>query len=208
MRKQVVPSIIARTQEELDYRLDKIDFSTVIHLDIMDAKFVNNSSLDFDFNLFKIDHIFEAHLMIENPEEWIDKNWNKVDSFLVHIESCNDPVKLIGLVRDKGKRIGFVLNPKTGVENIADFLGDIDQVLIMAVNPGFYGSRFLPEVLHKVKQLRALKPDLDIEVDGGISDRTIEEVLNSGANLFVSGSHIMNADDSEKVFNDLMLLLE
>ena len=208
MRKQIIPSIIARTQEELDYRLDKIDFSSVIHLDVMDGKFVDNSSLDFDFNLFKIDHIFEAHLMIENPEEWIDKNWNKVDSFLVHIESCNDPVKLIGLVRDKGKRIGFVLNPKTSVDNIADFLGDIDQVLIMAVNPGFYGSRFLPEVLHKVKQLRALKSDLDIEVDGGINDKTIEEVSNSGANLFVSGSHIMNADDSEKVFNDLMLLLE
>lgn len=208
MRKQIIPSIIARTQEELDYRLDKIDFSSVIHLDVMDGKFVDNSSLDFDFNLFKIDHIFEAHLMIENPEEWIDKNWNKVDSFLVHIESCNDPVKLIGLVRDKGKRIGFVLNPKTSVDNISDFLGDIDQVLIMAVNPGFYGSRFLPEVLHKVKQLRALKSDLDIEVDGGINDKTIEEVMNSGANLFVSGSHIMNADDSEKVFNDLMLLLE
>ena len=83
MRKQIVPSIIARNQEELDYRLDKIDFSSVIHLDVMDAKFVDNSSLDFDFNLFKVDHVFEAHLMVENPEEWIDKNWNKVDCFLV-----------------------------------------------------------------------------------------------------------------------------
>jgi ribulose-phosphate 3-epimerase len=174
----------------------------------MDGKFVDNSSLDFDFNLFKIDHVFEAHLMIENPEEWIEKNWNKVDSFLVHIESCNDPIKLINIVKEKGKRIGFVLNPKISVDNITDFLGDIDQVLIMAVNPGFYGSRFLPEVLHKVKQLRALKSDLDIEVDGGINDKTIEEVSNAGANLFVSGSHIMNADDSEKIFNDLMLLLE
>ena len=208
MRKQIIPSIIARTQEELDYRLDKIDFSSVIHLDVMDGKFVDNSSLDFDFNLFKIDHVFEAHLMIENPEEWIEKNWNKVDSFLVHIESCNDPIKLINIVKEKGKRIGFVLNPKISVDNITDFLGDIDQVLIMAVNPGFYGSRFLPEVLHKVKQLRALKSDLDIEVDGGINDKTIEEVSNAGANLFVSGSHIMNADDSEKIFNDLMLLLE
>ena len=208
MRKQIIPSIIARTQEELDYRLDKVGFSPVVHLDVMDGKFVDNSSLDFDFNLFKLDHIFEAHLMIENPEEWVDKNWNKVDCFLIHIESCKDPRKIIDSLRDKGKRVGFVLNPKTSVDNITDFLGDIDQVLVMTVNPGFYGSRFLPEVLHKVKQLRALKPDLDIEVDGGISDKTIEEVMNSGANLFVSGSHIMNADDSEKVFNDLMLLLE
>ena len=128
MRKEIIPSIIARTQEELDYRLDKVGFSPVIHLDVMDGKFVENSSLDFDFNLFKIDHIFEAHLMVENPEEWIDKNWNKVDCFLVHIESCKDPAKLINIVRDKGKRIGFVLNPKTSVENIDDFLGDIDQV--------------------------------------------------------------------------------
>ena len=208
MRKQVVPSIIARTQEELDYRLDKIDFSSVIHLDIMDSKFVNNSSLDFDFNLFKLDHIFEAHLMIENPEEWIDRNWNKVDCFLIHIESCKDPRKIIESLRDKGKRVGFVLNPNTSVDNITDFLGDIDQVLVMTVNPGFYGSRFLSEVLHKVKQLRALKSDLDIEVDGGINNRTIEEVMDSGANLFVSGSNIMNADDPEKNFNDLTSLLE
>jgi ribulose-phosphate 3-epimerase len=208
MRKQIIPSIIARTQEELDYRLDKVDFSPVIHLDVMDGKFVDNSSLDFDFNLFKIDHIFEAHLMIENPEEWIGKNWNKVDAIFVHIESCENPAAVINMIRDKGKRVGFVLNPKTSVDNIADFLGDIDQVLVMTVNPGFYGSRFLPEVLHKVKQLRALKPDLDIEVDGGINDKTIEEVLDAGANLFVSGSYIMNADDPQKVLDELTDLLE
>ena len=126
----------------------------------------------------------------------------------MHIESCKDPMKLINIVREKGIRIGFVLIPETSVDYIADFLGEIDQLLVMTVNPGFYGSRFLPEVLHKVKQLRALKPNLDIEVDGGINDRNIEEVMNSGANLFVSGSHIKNSDDPEKNFNNLITLLE
>jgi ribulose-phosphate 3-epimerase len=141
--------------------------------------------------------------MIENPEKWIEKNWQKVDMILVHYESCNNPESIISDVKSKGKKIGFVLNPETSIEKLAPFIDDIDQVLIMTVNPGFYGSPFLPEMLDKIAELRKLKPDLDIEVDGGVTDKTIALVDKAGANLFVSGSYIMKAENVKDSINSL-----
>ena len=141
--------------------------------------------------------------MIEKPEKWIENNWQKVDTILVHYKSCTDPKGIISNVKNKGKKIGFVLNPETPIEKLTSFIDDIDQVLIMTVNPGFYGSPFLPEMLDKIKELRNLKPDLDIEVDGGVTDKTITLVDRAGANLFVSGSYIMKAEDVKDSINKL-----
>ncbi len=141
--------------------------------------------------------------MIEKPEKWIENNWQKVDTILVHYESCTDPKGIISNVKNKGKKIGFVLNPETPIEKLTSFIDDIDQVLIMIVNPGFYGSPFLPEMLDKIKELRNLKPDLDVEVDGGVTDKTIALVDKAGANLFVSDSHIMKAENVKDSINKL-----
>ena len=141
--------------------------------------------------------------MIEKPEKWIENNWQKVDTILVHYESCTDPEGIISNVKNKGKKIGFVLNPETPIEKLTSFIDDIDQVLIMTVNPGFYGSPFLPEMLDKIKELRNLKPDLDIEVDGGVTDKTIRLVNDAGANMFVSGSYIVKSDDVKAAIDSL-----
>jgi ribulose-phosphate 3-epimerase len=106
-------------------------------------------------------------------------------------------------VKTAGKKIGFVLNPKTPISKLTGFLNDIDQVLIMTVNPGFYGSPFLPEMLEKISDLRKLKPKLDIEVDGGITDKTIGLVDKVGANMFVSGSYVVKSDNVEEAINSL-----
>jgi ribulose-phosphate 3-epimerase len=204
IHKKIIPAIIAKKQEELDELLSKvINVVEIAQLDIMDNEFVPNTSLFFDFRLPKTSCIFEAHLMIANPKKWIEDNWQKVDTILVHYESCDDPKDIISLVKNKGKKIGFVLNPETPIERLAEFIGDIDQVLVMTVNPGFYGSPFLPEMLDKITELRNMKPDLDIEVDGGVTDKTISLVDKAGANLFVSGSYIMKADNVEDSINDL-----
>jgi len=196
VKKQIIPAIIAKSQGELDNLLEKVvDLVEIAQLDIMDEKFVPNMSLFFDFKLPKTSCKFEAHLMIKNPEIWIEKNWEKVDTILIHYESCENPKELIQKVKTKDRRVGFVLNPETSLENIHDFIDEIDQVLIMTVNPGFYGSPFLPEMLDKIKELRALRSYIDIEVDGGVTDKTIDLVNNAGANLFVSGSYIMKAKD-------------
>ena len=141
--------------------------------------------------------------MVEDPEDWIEKNGGKVDTILVHFESNFNPNNIIDFVKKRGKKFGFVLNPETPVDNLSSYIDDLDQVLIMTVNPGFYGSPFLPEMLEKISELRKLKPDLDIEVDGGITDKTIGHVNKAGANLFVSGSYIVKSDNVKKAINSL-----
>lgn len=196
MRKVIIPSVIAKTQQELDEILSKIKgHAQLLQLDIMDNKFVPNSSLDFDFKLPEKEYQFEAHLMIENPEKWIDENWNKVNTIIPHFESAKNPRRLIESVKNKEKRVALALNPETDVEQIKDYLDDLDQVLVMTVHPGFYGSKFLPETLDKIRKLRELQPELDIEVDGGIKLETIEAVYKAGANMFVSGSYLVNAEN-------------
>ena len=208
MEKIILPSIIAVTQEEVNKRINKVkDYAEWLQLDVMDGKFVPTHSLDFDFDLPETNCRYEAHLMVNNPEDWINKHIEKVDALLFHIEPCKDPKKIIQIVKDKGKKIGLAINPETSLEKIKPYLDDIDEVIIMTVTPGFYGSPFLPEQLIKVKELRNLKPILNIEVDGGINDKTIKQASDAGANLFISGSYIVKSDDVQKAINTLKNLI-
>ena len=207
-KKVIIPAIIAKTQDELDSLIDKLgDLVEIAQLDIMDNRFVPNTSLFFNFKLPDSSLKFEAHLMIENPEDWVEKNWQKVDTILIHFETCNNPKEIIADVKNRGKKIGFVLNPETPIKNILSFINDIDQVLIMTVNPGFYGSTFLPDMLDKIRELRDMKSDLDIEVDGGITDKTIDLVDKAGANMFVSGSYIMKSKNVKESIDNLKKLI-
>jgi len=203
-RKMIIPAIIAKTQIELDECLSKVkDFSELVQLDIMDEIFVPNSSLDFDFDVSFSNIRFEAHLMITNPMEWIEKNWWKVDTIIVHFESCKNPKDIIKFVKNKGKKIGMAINPETEVHNVKPYLDDIDQLLIMTVNPGFYGSKFLLETLGKIREARKIKPNLDIEVDGGVTPETIKSIDDAGANMFVSGSYILKSDGVKEAIDSL-----
>ena len=198
MKITIIPSVIAKAQEELDVILSKInDSAQLLQLDIMDGKFVPSHSLDFDFRLPEGKYKFEADLMVEAPEKWVDENSEKVDTIIAHIEAVKSPEGIIKKVKNKGKKIGFALNPETDVDQIKDYLDDIDQVLIMTVHPGFYGSKFLPETLDKIRKLKKLSPelDLDIEVDGGIKPDTITLAYKAGANMFVSGSYLIFSEN-------------
>ena len=208
MKKFVIPAIIAKNQEELDLGIKKVqNFSKIIQLDFMDGVFVPNHSIDFDFKIPKIDCFFEAHLMLKNPLDWIVKNFSKVDMILTHYEALSNPQKVIDFVRNEGKKIGFVLNPETSVDELFDYLDQLDQILIMTVNPGFYGSPFLPEIVNKISELREIAPKLDIEVDGGITDKTIDIVDEAGANMFVSGSYILKSKNIKQAFDRLNKIL-
>jgi ribulose-phosphate 3-epimerase len=196
MRKVIIPAVIAKRQEELDEILSKIShYATLIQLDIMDGKFVPNRSLDFDFRLAENNFLFEAHLMIENPLQWVEGYGGKVDTVIAHFEAIRNPEVFIEAVKGRGKKAAFALNPETEIHQMRDYLFAIDQVLVMTVHPGFYGSKFLPEVMDKIRRLRDLRPDLDIEVDGGIKPDTIGMVDEAGANMFVSGSYLIRSDD-------------
>lgn len=208
LNKQIIPAIIANNQEELEQRIYKVsDYVEIIQLDFMDGNFVPNNSIDFDFKLPKTICKFEAHLMIKDPNIWIEKNYMKVETILVHIESIKNPFEIIKMVKEKAKNIGFVLNPETNINKIVRYIDKIDQILIMTVNPGFYGSPFLPKTLEKIKKIRAIKPDLNIEVDGGITDKTINLVNEAGANFFVSGSYVIKSSNIKKSIDSLKKLI-
>lgn len=207
MKAAIIPAIIAESQDELSEKVKLVKaHAKLIQLDIMDGIFVQNKSLDFDFKLPRTGCKFEAHLMVKNPDKWVKDNWQKADIILIPIESCKNPWQLISFLKTHKKKVGFALNPETPLRKIKDFLDDIDRVLIMTVNPGFYGSKFLPETLEKVRQLGKLKPKMNIEVDGGINPETITMARSAGANLFVSGSYIMNSPNPKEAIENLQKL--
>lgn len=200
--------MIAKTQEELTNNIEKtISFVDRIQLDIMDNIFVPNTSLFFDFKLPDTPCHYEAHLMVQDPMSWIKNHIDKVQTILVHYESDFDMDEIISYVKDHNKNVGFVLNPETSIDVLHDVLDRIDQVLIMTVKPGFYGSPFIPEMTEKIKKLRTLMPDIDIEVDGGVTPDTISLVADAGANLFVSGSYIIKAENPSSSIETLIDLI-
>jgi ribulose-phosphate 3-epimerase len=199
MKKRIVPAVIAKSQKELDEIFQKISgHSELVQLDIMDGKFVPNHSLDFNFRLPRGKYSYEAHLMVENPDIWIEFLGNRVDTIIAHFESATTSPEIIQTIKRRGKKVALALNPETEVEQLFDYLDDLDQVLIMTVHPGFYGSPFLPEVMKKIKTLRQMRPEMDIEADGGIKPETIEMVDEAGANLFVSGSYLVKSDNIQE----------
>jgi len=208
MKKQIIPSIIAKNQKELDKRFNKVkNLSTKFHLDIMDGKFVKNKSLMFDFKLPKKKQ-YEAHLMIKSPETWIKKNSQKVNFIIFHYESSKNPKTIIKLLKQKNKKIGISINPKTSINKIKPYLPQIDKVLIMTVYPGKYGAKFLNKMIIKIKQLRKLKPKLNFQVDGGINENTIKKVNKAGADIFVSGSYLQKSIDNKQAFLKLKSLIK
>ena len=200
--KQIIPSLIATSQEELCKRFDKVkNYFGTFHLDIMDGKFVKNKSLFFYFALPKKRFAYEVHLMINNPQGWIKKNWGKSNLIIFHIESLRNEKEIkevIKLIKSKRKKVGIAINPKTKGEKIIPYLNLIDRVLIMTVTPGKYGSKFLPDTLKKIKEIKKLKPKLEISVDGGINYKTIIFTKKFGVNKFTIGSYLQKSENIKK----------
>ena len=206
MKNQIIPSIIANSQEELNGRIRKAN-SKIFQLDVMDGKFVKNKSLLFDFKAPK-GKKYEAHLMVSDPWKWVRENSEKVDTIIFHVESTDDTGEMIKLIKSKKKKVGIAINPETSIKEVIPFLNKINVVLVMTANPGSYGSKFIPETLGNVRRFRKLKPRLNIEVDGGINDKTIISSLNAGANKFISGSYIQNSENPKKAFEDLNKIIK
>ena len=192
MNLQIVPSIIAKNQSELNRRIKKVTgLSKTLHLDVMDGIFVKNTSLLFDFKLPK-NIKFQAHLMVDNPLEWVEKNYSKIDSIVIHRESfksVKDLKKSIKFVKRKKKSIGIAINPNTSLRKIYRILPYVDFVLIMTVLPGRYGSKFLPSTLKKISKLRHKNPSIKIGIDGGVSDKTANNFKEFQIDFFVIGSY-------------------
>ena len=174
-----------------------------LHVDVMDAHFVPNLTLGPP--IVKCLHnalpnaFLDCHLMIMNPLRWIDDYLNAGASLITfHIEAINsrDEVKqIIEKIHAKGKKVGVSIKPKTPVSEIEEFIPLVDRVLVMTVEPGFGGQSFMPDMMPKVKEIRDKYPEKDIQVDGGITDKTFPIAKEVGANSFVAGSYVFKSKD-------------
>lgn len=208
MNNTIIPSLLAKNQKELDERISKIiAYSNVIHLDIMDGVFVKNTSLMFDFNV-PSGKIYEAHLMMKNPLPWINRNYTKVKQIIVHLES-EKVEESIALAKKLKKKTGLAVNPQTFLSRLQFVsMNSVDRLLIMTVQPGKYGSPFLPLMITKVQQARVLYPRKEIEVDGGINEKTIKALKKAEVHLFVVGSYLQKSKDVERDIEKLDSLLK
>jgi ribulose-phosphate 3-epimerase len=173
-----------------------------VMLDIMDGRFVLNTSLNFDFQL-PSNFEYEAHLMVENPSEYMETLVNRVDWAILHIETLKDPEAEIRYYKENGFKVSLAANPGTPLEEVLPYLGVLDGILILTVNPGQHGAKYKPETVEKIKRLRGLGVTIPIEVDGGVNPDTILEIKNAGANVFACGSYLMKFDNVAKGMHKL-----
>jgi ribulose-phosphate 3-epimerase len=174
-----------------------------IHVDIMDGHFVPNLTMGAPIvqSLRPVTRLqLEMHLMIEEPERFLDEfSEAGADAFLVHWEGNNNLLRTVQRIRTLGKRVGVVINPATPAALLEEILQDVDQVLVMTVNPGFGHQPFLHSTLPKIRRVREMieriKPGCDLEVDGGIDATTAALVVEAGANVLVAGSAIFNSPE-------------
>lgn len=208
----IAPSILSADFLKLKEELKSIieAGADILHIDIMDGHFVPNLTIGplivepmIEFcNQKNIKT--DIHLMVENTNFFIDL-YTKIKPTMLSIHSENSPHlhRLIYKIKDLGIKAGVVLNPASPIENIKHIIDDLDFVLLMSVNPGFGGQRFLPVVLEKIKNLKALRGDLIIEIDGGINGENAKILKKAGADILVSGNYIFSAKDRQEAINSL-----
>ncbi len=205
---KIAPSILSSDFGKLNEEIKSIEAgSDLIHVDVMDGRFVPNITLGAPIvKCIKSKLPLDVHLMIENPENYIE-DFAKAGAAIItiHAEACSNLSKIIQEIKKLGVKAGVALNPSTELSVIEEVLNELDMVVLMTVNPGFGGQSFMHEVVPKIKELRSIMPDLDIEIDGGINDETAKIALEAGANILVAGSFIFGAENRDEAISKLRL---
>jgi ribulose-phosphate 3-epimerase len=205
---KIAPSILSANFAKLGEEIIAVEKggADYIHVDVMDGHFVPNITIgplivDAIRPVTKLP--LDVHLMIENPDQYIEAFAKAgADYITVHVEACRHLHRTIHLIKSFGVKAGVVLNPATPVDTIQHVIADIDMVLLMSVNPGFGGQKFIPEVLPKIRAVKQMADQkglsIEIEIDGGVNPETAKLCIEAGANVLVAGSAIYNEEDYAK----------
>ena len=213
---KLAPSILSADFKRLGEEIQTVADAgaAYIHIDVMDGDFV--PSISFGMPVIRAirevtDKVFDVHLMVSDPDRYIEAFADcGADIITVHAEACRHLDRTVSLFHSLGKKAGVALNPATDIRVLSYILEQVDMVLIMSVNPGFGGQKYIPYCTQKIRDLRRMIDerglDVEIEVDGGINASTIREVLEAGADVLVAGSAVFGENPAVKVreFLDIM----
>lgn len=202
---KLAPSILSCDFSRLGEELDAISSAQYAHVDVMDGLFVPNISFGMPILAAarRASPLFmDVHLMIERPERYLkDFADAGADGITVHVEATQHIHRAVQMVRELGKRAGVTLNPGTPLEAVLPVLGDVDLVLVMSVNPGFGGQKFIPQSLERIRTLRRWLDELgspaELEVDGGVTPANAKAVVEAGATVLVAGSAVYGKDGAQ-----------
>ena len=213
MNHLVAPSILASDFANLQREIEMLNQSEAdwIHVDVMDGLFVPNIS--FGFPVMEAVKKYatkplDVHLMIVDPDRYLKEFKEKgADGITVHFEACTHLHRTVQGIKELGCRAGVALNPHTPVAFLDDIIEDLDLVLIMSVNPGFGGQKFINNTYKKLHDLNALiaerNPNVFVEVDGGVNEKNVKELISAGANVFVAGNSVFSAADQHAAIKNL-----
>lgn len=208
---KVSPSILACDFSNIELETKKINTTDCeyIHLDVMDGEFVPNMTFDYNFiNTLKFNKIYDTHLMIKNPLSIIEKYYDSSDIISFHVEAETQE-DILNFLKNKplNKKIGLSIKPKTEVSILVPFLPYLDMVMVMTVEPGFGGQKFMEENLSKVEELILLRNKFNynflIEVDGGVNGETVKLCHDKGVDIVVAGTYIFKSDNYQERINSL-----
>lgn len=213
LEKMIAPSILSADFARLGDEITDVVAAgaDVIHVDVMDGHFVPNITIGplvVDAVRKVTDKPLDVHLMISEPDNYIEAFARAgADWITVHVETCPHLHRTIHMIKDLGKKAGAVLNPATPLTSLDYILEDLDLVMLMSVNPGFGGQSFIPSTLDKARTLKGMIDakglSVGIEIDGGVSPATIEEISRAGVNIFVAGSAVFGAGDYQEAVTTL-----
>lgn len=216
MKKNIAPSLLAADFFDLSSQMKLLKEGNieVLHLDVMDGMFVPSISFGMPVisSLRKsVDFFFDVHMMVENPERYIEDFYNSgADGITIHFEACKHIDRAISQIKSLGLRSGISINPATPVSLLENIVSEVDMVLIMSVNPGFGGQKFIPYSLDKIRELSKMRekknPKLLIQVDGGVGVDNIKALSDAGVDEFVAGSSVFKGDilKNIKALNDAL----
>jgi ribulose-phosphate 3-epimerase len=205
VKVEIAPSILAANFACLGEEIRAVEQggATLLHVDVMDGHFVPNLTIGVPVvrSLRKATRLaLDVHLMIENPDRYVEAFAEAgADMISVHQEATPHLDRVLEMIREAGREVGVVINPATPVSTLSEVLDKVDYVLVMSVNPGFGGQKFIPEAVGKIRQLKELRTQYNdgfrIEVDGGIGPENVSEVVRAGAELLVAGTSIFHTPD-------------